>query len=410
MVRQERNRDNRAKRKLDLDDKGDEQPQNKRTTSANTAIEVTEYVTRQKASTGINPIEKSSKVVNKTSLKGNESRSDKSGSNNNAIPEIPQRGVNKCNKVTSRNSKATTNSSSKGTSSGRKTGQGHQPPVNPSTSGCDKQSELIEGDLNVYDGVDVAVNPGDDPFFDMEEEEQRIDAPRYGNEEPIPPEVIEQLKANPILKQYIGDVVKATLDSVKKSSGENAASAGNKTNTTTIAVTKSPSDTTIYRPAILHSMGQSNEAISKISNFVENIRLEASKPNTLEQRRITKPVMAAGPSGNQAPRFQPRIDHDRPKTPDDEEIGKAVGDKIVIDGEQLKAHLHAPKGKVIDFSKFIKAVDDDDEFFHVTCHINPTLRAKISKGEFVDLEQLLPKDKGGVFATSGGEDKVELVS
>ena len=37
----------------------------------------------------------------------------------------------------------------------------------------------------------------------------------------------------------------------------------------------------------------------------------------------------------------------------------------------------------------------DDDFFHLTCHIDPTLIHKIEKGGFVELEKLLPKDKIG---------------
>ena len=35
----------------------------------------------------------------------------------------------------------------------------------------------------------------------------------------------------------------------------------------------------------------------------------------------------------------------------------------------------------------------DDEFFQVTCHVDSTLRGKIEKGEFVELEKLIPKDR-----------------
>ena len=45
------------------------------------------------------------------------------------------------------------------------------------------------------------------------------------------------------------------------------------------------------------------------------------------------------------------------------------------------------------------AVSDDD-FFHLTCHIELGLIHKIEKGEFVELEKLLPKDKLG----KGSED------
>ena len=36
---------------------------------------------------------------------------------------------------------------------------------------------------------------------------------------------------------------------------------------------------------------------------------------------------------------------------------------------------------------------DDDEFFHITCHVDPVIRAKIERGEFVELEKLLMRDK-----------------
>ena len=35
----------------------------------------------------------------------------------------------------------------------------------------------------------------------------------------------------------------------------------------------------------------------------------------------------------------------------------------------------------------------DDDFFHLTCHIEPALIHKIEQGEFIELERLLPKDK-----------------
>ena len=42
----------------------------------------------------------------------------------------------------------------------------------------------------------------------------------------------------------------------------------------------------------------------------------------------------------------------------------------------------------------------DDDFFHLTCHIDPQLRAKIEKGDFVDLDRLLPKDRFGQFEST----------
>ena len=48
----------------------------------------------------------------------------------------------------------------------------------------------------------------------------------------------------------------------------------------------------------------------------------------------------------------------------------------------------------------------DDDFFHLTCHIEPSLIPKIEKGEFVELEKLLPKDKIG---RSAEENHLEWV-
>ena len=37
--------------------------------------------------------------------------------------------------------------------------------------------------------------------------------------------------------------------------------------------------------------------------------------------------------------------------------------------------------------------NDDDKFFHLTCHIDQNLKLKIESGQFVDLERLLPKSR-----------------
>ena len=38
-------------------------------------------------------------------------------------------------------------------------------------------------------------------------------------------------------------------------------------------------------------------------------------------------------------------------------------------------------------------LDSDDDFCHVSCHIDDALKNKIEKGEYVDLDRLLPKDR-----------------
>ena len=56
-----------------------------------------------------------------------------------------------------------------------------------------------------------------------------------------------------------------------------------------------------------------------------------------------------------------------------------------------------------NFTEYLKimADNDDDEFFHITCHVEASLRAKIEKGEYVELEKLLPKDRMYQFKNEG---------
>ena len=85
-----------------------------------------------------------------------------------------------------------------------------------------------------------------------------------------------------------------------------------------------------------------------------------------------------------------------------------------MDAEKYKVDLQPPKGKAFNWEKFISNFDDDDKFFHVTCHIDSNLRAKIARGEFIDLEKLVPKDKfgggGNIDSRRSDENRIELVS
>ena len=106
---------------------------------------------------------------------------------------------------------------------------------------------------------------------------------------------------------------------------------------------------------------------------------------------------------------------------DTEEGTDQLTDNLLLQDEKFKARVEAPKGKYNDFlmpydydklrAKFVKPeglgpidgeilflcnFDQDDEFFHITSQIEPSLRIKIEKGEFIDLERLLPRDRAGV--------------
>ena len=50
---------------------------------------------------------------------------------------------------------------------------------------------------------------------------------------------------------------------------------------------------------------------------------------------------------------------------------------------------------------------DDDDFMHITCHVERCMAEKIERGEFVDLEKLLVKDK---FRRRSEEQRLEFIS
>ena len=178
----------------------------------------------------------------------------------------------------------------------------------------------------------------------------------------------------------------------------------------TINQIKSPSDTTIYAPALAkgtsvsplllqriqnsHSTersgkigGQSPDIIDQISNFVENMRIRS-----------------------EADRGTDHTPGRRRESPDDrlEEDPRALATEAIVEAEKFRANINTPKGndnlndslKQIADSLAKLVGDSDDEFFHVTCHIENGLKQRIEKGEFVDLDKLLPKNRSQVVTDS----------
>ena len=79
---------------------------------------------------------------------------------------------------------------------------------------------------------------------------------------------------------------------------------------------------------------------------------------------------------------------------------------MIVDAEKFKASIAQPKGNDlelcsdtlhnnVEINQLIKTLLDntDDEFFHLTCHVDQAIRQKIELGQFMDLDQLLPKSR-----------------
>ena len=150
-----------------------------------------------------------------------------------------------------------------------------------------------------------------------------------------------------------------------------------------------------------------NKTIDKISNFVESIQLDERGESTSTRHE------SSGSFGRTSHERSSHSRHDRSRSRDRSEgPEKSVGDQIVMEAEQFKASVLPPKGK-LDYSeselKQLRSQDDDDDFFHITCHVDPTLKEKIEKGEFIDLEVLLPKERCGGSHVYRDEKHLELV-
>ena len=78
---------------------------------------------------------------------------------------------------------------------------------------------------------------------------------------------------------------------------------------------------------------------------------------------------------------------------------RTAAQNLIVDTEKFRASVEQPKGitnvnsfDLSDLRQWFSELEDD-EFFHVSCHIEPALKSKIEQGGFVDLNKLLPKNR-----------------
>ena len=165
-----------------------------------------------------------------------------------------------------------------------------------------------------------------------------------------------------------------------------------------------------------------NNMIDRISNFVEGIHMETDQQDT-ERRRSSSSNRSrqdCTPVRNEAAAdygehndsiLSAEIDDQQDPIPMTSVMDKA--DKVVLDAEKIRANLIAPRGMLpinIDSNiELLRNLDNDDDFFHVSCHVDPALKEKIERGDFIDLDKLLPKDKAaGGYSMSEEHQGVQL--
>ena len=193
---------------------------------------------------------------------------------------------------------------------------------------------------------------------------------------------------------------------------------------------KSPSDTTIYAPAL--ALAKSPEKIlspvrgnlniataigntdisNQISDFIQGIRIQSARPASVVIQPSAEDRRAAtssrlDTSRREGDEFHRHLDQ-----------AKEKASQLIIEAEKFKASVNNPPGtsnvdeqniNIPVMNLLIKseeltsrsescnchdnagkagprAVDVDDEFFHATCHIDAGIKARIQRGEFVELD------------------------
>ena len=196
---------------------------------------------------------------------------------------------------------------------------------------------------------------------------------------------------------------------------------------------KSPSDTTIYTPAFVNRNNNRERVVNRVSAEVSNTtpigkdRLINDVTHFLDALRVEQ-YGDDRPGGSTRPLVQPTANTmviDQASGGGGEIAGtpiqvtpelleaRARADKMVMDAERFQATLATPPGK--SDTNMYKELHQagvgttDDDFFHLTCHVDKQLKEKIEHGEYVDLEKLLPKDKSSEFGVPQTSNRLEWI-
>ena len=177
----------------------------------------------------------------------------------------------------------------------------------------------------------------------------------------------------------------------------------------TTPIVKSLSDTTIYRPALRKEKFQSQfqgtpvpqvsmsplqnnlTSVDHLSNVVGQISVSDHRDST-----------SCTPDRNL---HEHRSSSHRDRSPSPDDVAEQHAEKHIIDAEKFKASIAVPttgNGELLSSEQIKKLLElanntEDDEFYHITCHVESKLKQKIAKGEHVELEVLIPKSRSQII-------------
>ena len=231
----------------------------------------------------------------------------------------------------------------------------------------DDEETEIDNNMSTRNQQDQAINQ-------LQEEDEEIE-----NNEDSDPEITlstkkkflrKELERDPRLKEVFQEMVRDEISiqtermgRQEKLNGRNMNGKekteqsddrfGNNNQMKNLVAQKSPSDSTLYMPALVEvgERNMANNIIDNISNFVESIRMESSELETPKNRSMprSRTPSVASTAGRSTPRCELEIrpessgqgKHQQVKN-DRGAITKA--DKFVLDVEKLKVNLIAPQG------------------------------------------------------------------
>ena len=177
-----------------------------------------------------------------------------------------------------------------------------------------------------------------------------------------------------------------------------------------------PQNVDLIKDIIMDKNKQDPVLIQRISDFVDQLCLEhehdeqSSPPN---QQRLKSAVTAPGFEEAQKHADRTIIEAEKFKAV----VEALAGRQNFANNFQLLVGETVPGEQVMNMQgKLLSAARQqigmgfsDDDFFHLTCHIEPSLQLKIESGKYVDLDKLLPKDKVDHNQQYNNETKLEWV-
>ena len=195
------------------------------------------------------------------------------------------------------------------------------------------------------------------------------------------------------MEQYLKQIQEQHTQQVKDLEGATAVTPkrGNKICT----IIKSPSESAIYEPAVKrgqlstveHVLNQNNiDNDSQLDNFIQemrdNLTVSGQKKDSLDSN-----------TDNQNDKLQINERNDEAKRSKET---KNAAEIAVIQAEKFKVRIENPKGRCQNFIDTLDATHkevNDDDYTHVSCHVDDPLMIQCKRGDFVELLKLKPKSK-----------------